>query len=87
MFEHQQDIALPSLAPICRNVPYDPELPTGPPPRPYQICADKLDDFEPVRGDRKILRVISVFVCATKGFMSVDQENVRSVHAEKMHRT
>ena len=25
-FEHQQDIDLPSLAPICRNVPDDPKL-------------------------------------------------------------
>ena len=53
-FEHQQEIAFPSLAPICRNVADDPKLQTARPPRPYQISADKLDDLEPVRSDREL---------------------------------
>ena len=50
-FEHQQEIALRSLAPIRRNMPDDPKLQTARPPRPYQISADILDDLEPVRSD------------------------------------
>ena len=44
-FKHQQELAEPSLAPICRNVPDNPELHTALPTRPYQIFADKLDNF------------------------------------------
>ena len=82
-FEHQQEIAFPSLAPICRNVPDDTKLQTARPPRPYQIYADKLDDLEPVRSDREHFSVKSVFVCATNVFMSVDREKLRSAQAEK----
>ena len=80
-FEHQQEIAEPSFAPICRNVPDNPELHTALPTRPYQISADKLDNLEPVRSDRDFFSVKSVFVSATNVFMSVDQEKLRSAQA------
>ena len=54
-FEHQQKVAVPSLAPICRNVPDDPKLRTARAPRPYEISADKLANLEPVRSDRQPL--------------------------------
>ena len=77
-FEHQQEVAVPSLAPICRNVPDDPKLQTARLPRPYQISADKLADLEPVRSDRELFTAKSVFVSATNVFMSVDQEKICS---------
>ena len=77
-FEHQQEIAAPSLAPICRNVPDDPKLLTACVPRPHQISADKLANLEPVRSDRELFSLKSVFVSATNVFMSVDQEKLRS---------
>ena len=80
-FEHQQEVDAPSLAPICRNVPDDPRLQTARVPRPYQISADKLDNLEPVRSDRELFGVKSVFVSATNVFMSVDQEKLRSAQA------
>ena len=82
-FEHHQEIALPSLAPICRNVPHDPKLQTARTPRPYQISADKLDDLEPVRSDRELFSVRSVLVSVTNVLMSVDQEKLRSAQADK----
>ena len=54
-FGHQQEIIFPSLAPICRNAPDDPQLQTARPLRPYHIVADKQDDLEPVRIDRYFL--------------------------------
>ena len=77
-FEQQQEIALPSLAPICWNVPDDPRLHTARPCRPYQSSADKVDDLEPVRTDGELFNVKSVVVSATNFFMSVDQEKIRS---------
>ena len=77
-FEHQRERAGPCLAPICRNVPDDPELQTARAPRPYQISADKLANLEPVRSDRELLNVKSVLVSATNVFMSVDKEKLRS---------
>ena len=77
-FEHQQDVAVPSLAPICRSVPDDPKLQTACLPRPYQISADKLANLESVRSDRELFSVKSVFVSATNVFKSVDQEKLRS---------
>ena len=82
-FERQQEIALLSLAPICRNVPDDPKLQTARPPRPYQISADKLDDLEPVRSDRELFSVRSVLVSVTNVLMSVDQKKLRSAQADK----
>ena len=79
-FEHQQ-IALPSLAPIGRNVPDDPKLQTALRPRSYQISADELGNLEPVRSDSKLCSVKSVFVSAPKVLMSVDQENLSSAQA------
>ena len=80
-FEHQQEIAEPSLAPICRKVPDDPELQTAPTPRPCQVSDDKLANLEPVRSDRELFSVKSVFASATNVFMSVDQEKLRSAQA------
>lgn len=80
-FEHQQEIAEPTLAPICRNVPDNPRLHTALPPRPYQISADKLNDLEPVRSDRELFNIKSVFVSATNVFMSVDQNKLRTAQA------
>ena len=77
-FEHQQEVAVPSLAPVCCNVPDDPNLQAARIPRPYQISADKLANLEPVRSDRELVSVKSVFVSATNVFMSVDQEKLRS---------
>ena len=77
-FEHQKEVAVPSLALICRNVPDDPELKTARVPRPHRISADKLANLEPVRSDRKLFSVKSVSVSATNVFMSVDQEKPRS---------
>ena len=77
-FEHQQEVAVPSVAPICRNVPDDPKLQTARVPRPYQISADKLANLEPVRSDRDLFSVKPVFVSATNVFMSVHQEKLRS---------
>ena len=77
-FEHQQEVAVPSLAPICRNVLDEPKLKTAHVSRPYQISADKLANLEPVRSDRELFSVILVFVSATNVFMSVDQEKPRS---------
>ena len=82
-FEHQQEIALLSLTPICRNVPDDPKFQTARPPRPYQIYGDKLDDLEPVRSGRELFSVKSVFVSATNVFMPVHFEKLRSAQAEK----
>ena len=81
VFEHQQEIDEPSLAPICRNEPEDPELQTARTPRPYQVSADKLANLEPVRSDRELFSVKSVFASATNVFMSVDQEELRSAQA------
>lgn len=80
-FEHQQEFAEPILAPICRNVPENPELHTTTPKRPYQVSADKLDNLEPVRSDRELFSVKSVFSSATNVFMSIDQEKLRSKQA------
>ena len=77
-FEHQQEVAVPSLAPICHNGPDDRKLQTARVPRPYQISADKLDNLEPVRSDRELFSVKSIFVSATNVFRSVDQEKLRS---------
>ena len=77
-FEHQQEVAVPSIAPICRNVPDDPKLQTARAPRPYQISADTLVNLEPVRSDRDLFSVKSVFVSATNVFMPVDREKIRS---------
>ena len=77
-FEHQQEVAVPSLAPICRNVRDDPKLQTARVPRPYQISVDKLENLEPVRSDRELFSVNSVFVSVTNVFMSVVQEKLRS---------
>ena len=77
-FGHQQEVAVPSLAPICRNVPDDPKLQTARVPRPYQISADKLANLELVRSDRELFSVKSIFVSATNVFMSVDHEKLRS---------
>ena len=81
--EHQQEIALPSLAPMCWNVPDDPNLKTAHSPRPYHISADELDDLKRVRGDRERFSVKSVCMNATNVFTSVDQEKLRSAQAEK----
>ena len=80
-FEHQQEIAEPSLAPICRNVPDNPRLHTALPQRPYQIAANQLDNLKPVRSDRELFSVKSVFASATNVFMSVDQGKLRSAQA------
>ena len=85
-FKHQQEVATPSLAPICRNVPDDPQLQTAHVPRPYQISADKLANLEPVRRDRKLFSVKSVFVSATNVFMSVDQGQLRSAQTAEYGR-
>ena len=77
-FEHQQEVAVPSLAPIRHNGPDDPKLQTARVPRPYQISADKLDNLEPVRSDRELFSVKSVFVSATNVFRSDDQEKLLS---------
>ena len=77
-FEHQQEVAVSSLAPICRSVPDDPKLQTARVPRPYQISADKLANLEPVRSEKELFSVKSVFVRATNVFMSVDREKLRS---------
>ena len=76
--EHQQEVAVPSLAPICGNVPDDPKLQTARAPRPHQISADKLANLAPVRSDRELFSVESEFVSATNVLMPVDQENLRS---------
>ena len=73
-FEYQQKVPVSSLAPICHNVPDYLKLQTARVPRPYQISADKLADLEPLRSDRELFSVKSVFVSATNVFMSVDQE-------------
>ena len=73
-FEQQQDIALPSLAPISLIVPDYPRLHTARPCRPYQSSACKVDDLEPVRSDGQLFSVKSVFASATNFFMSVDQK-------------
>ena len=44
-FEHQQEVAEPSLSPIGRNVSGNPELHTALPTRPYQISVDNLDNL------------------------------------------
>ena len=77
-FEHQQEVAVPSLVPICRNVEDDPKLQTARVPRPYHISADKLDNLEPVRSDRELFKVKSVFVSESNVFSSVYQEKPRS---------
>ena len=77
-FEHQQEVAAPSLGPICRNVPDNPKQQTNRVPRPYQIYADKLANLEPVRSDKELSSVKSVFVSVTKVFMSVNQEKLLS---------
>ena len=82
-FEQQQEIALPSLAPISLIVPDYPRLQSARPCRPYQSSACKVDDLEPVRSDGQLFSVKSVFASATNFFMSVDQEKVRSAQAEK----
>ena len=79
--EHQQEIAVPSLAPICRNVPDEPELQTARTPRPYQIAAGKLANLEPVRSDRELFNMKSILVSATNVFMPVDHEKLRSAQA------
>ena len=85
-FEHQGEVAVPSLAPICRNVPDDPKLQTARVPRPYQISADILANLEPVRSDRELFSVKSVFVSATNVFMSVDEEKLRSAQTVEYRR-
>ena len=80
-FEHQQEMAEPSLAPICRNVPDNPRLHTALPQRPYQIAANQLDNLKPMRSDRELFSVKSVFASATNVFMSVDQGKLRSAQA------
>ena len=80
-FKHQQEIAEPSLAPICRNVPDDPELQTPRTPRPYQVSADKLASLKPVHSDREFFSMKSVITRVTNVFMSVDREKLRSAQA------
>ena len=41
-FAQQQEIAGPFFAPICRNLPDDPEVQAVRAPRLYQISEDKL---------------------------------------------
>ena len=85
-FEHQQEVAVPSLAPICRNIPDDPKLQSARVPRPYQISADKLANLKPVRSDREHFSVKPVFVSATRVFMSVDQEKLRPAQTVEYRR-
>ena len=53
------------LAPICRNIPDDLTLKTAVPPRPYRLFAAELDDVQPVRSNRELFNVKSVYISAT----------------------
>jgi len=64
---------VPSLAPICRNVPDDPNLQTAIPQRPYQVSADKLNEVQPVTSDRELFSV-----SATSVFESIDEQQLRN---------
>ena len=65
------------LAPICRNVPDDPALQTAIPPRPYEVSTGKLDDVQPVRSDRELFPLKSVYVSPINVFESVIHEKSR----------
>ena len=72
-FANEQERLVPSLAPICRNVPDDPNLQTAIPQRPYQVSADKLNEVQPVTSDRELFSV-----SATSVFESIDEQQLRN---------
>ncbi|MEM7282981.1 MAG: DDE-type integrase/transposase/recombinase [Pseudomonadota bacterium] len=78
-FERQQDDEVkPLLAPICRNVPENPEPHTEKPHQPFQFSADKLDNLKPVQSDRELFTVKSIYNSATNVFMSVDKVKLQA---------
>ena len=70
-FEHSEMRVGPHLAPICRNVPDNPDLHGPPKLKPYQVNSHNLDEVQPVESDRKN------FTSATDVFMSIDPEKLR----------
>ena len=81
--EHQQKIALPSCAPICRNVPDCPTVSFKQCARPAHIRYRlQIGQFRASTQRHRYL-VKSVFVSATNVLMSVDQEKLRSARAEE----
>ena len=72
VFEKDQERNIPTLAPICRNVPNNPELQTAIPTRPYQLDADQLHNVRPVHSDRELFTV-----SATEVFQPVNHDKLR----------